>query len=384
MQSVIDNVIELGRKEIPGVVALVTSPTDVLYEGAFGVRSCEDDALMTMDTIFALASMTKPLVSVAAMQLVERGSLELDVPIATYLPQLAAPSVLEGFAADGTPVVRAARGAVTARQLLSHSSGYGYSFWSEDLRRFQLQCGVGIVPANWDELERSPLLFDPGTKWAYGIGTDVLGKVIESVSGQVLDEFLDNNVLGPMGMRDTGVSLSAEQRTRAVSLHIRGADDARVVVHEPIDGGRNFCMGGGALCGTGLDYVRFLQMILRKGEVDGARILGSDSVAAMATCQTGDLAVLPMRTAMPDASNDVDLLPGTPLSWGLGFQLNNDRTSTGRSPGSMAWAGLFNTYFWIDPSAQIAGVLLAQVLPFADHRVLELFGSFEHAAYATV
>jgi len=382
MWTVLDDALDVATQTLPGVVAYLTSPTQILYEGARGVRSTGDGSEMTVDTIFALASMTKPLVSVAAMQLVERGALALDQPLNTVLPQLANRSVLEGFDGGGMPILRPARGNVTVRQLLSHTSGYGYAFWNEDLRRLQDERGTGVVPSSWEQLEGTPLLFDPGTAWAYGISTDVLGKVIEAVSGLALDEYLEANVLGPMEMHDTTIMLTDEQRTRAATIHVRGSSGALEPLDDPIDGDRRFAMGGGALCGTGPDYVRFLRMLLGRGTLDGERILEPASVAAMAADQLGTIPVTTLRTAMPDASNDVDLLPGIPLTWGLGFQINTAPTTAGRCSGSLAWAGMYNTYFWVDHAWRVGGVLLAQLLPFADAKALELLDMFERAAYA--
>ena len=382
MRTVLDDALDVATQTLPGVVAYLTSPTQVLYEGARGVRSTGDGREMTVDTIFALASMTKPLVSVAVMQLVERGALALDQPLNAVLPQLANRSVLEGFDGGGTPILRPARGTVTVRQLLSHTSGYGYAFWNEDLCRLQDERGTGVVPSSWEELEATPLLFDPGTAWAYGISTDVLGKVIEAVSGLALDEYLEANVLGAMGMHDTTITLTDEQRTRAATIHVRDSSGALEPLDDPIDGDRRFAMGGGSLCGTGPDYVRFLRMLLGRGTLDGERILEPASVAAMAADQLGTIPVTTLRTAMPDASNDVDLLPGIPLTWGLGFQINTAPTPAGRCSGSLAWAGLYNTYFWVDHAWRVGGVVLTQLLPFADAKALELLDRFERAAYA--
>lgn len=377
----LDRLLEGACGEVPGVVALVTSPTEVLYAGAFGRRSLDGGAPMSLDTVFAIASMTKPIVSVGVLQLVEQGVLDLDEPIGTVLPQLNEPAVLEGF--DGeVPRLRPAAGCATVRQLLTHTSGYAYGFWSEHLHRLQEQRCEHVVPATWEQLAGTPLLFDPGTQWAYGIGTDVLGKAIEAVSNQSLDEFLDDHVVGALGMDDTTVTLSDEQRTRAAALHVRGVDGSLVALDGPIDGGRTFCMGGGSLCSTGPDYVRFMQMILQGGGLNGTALLEASSLELMTTSQIGTLGVTPLQSVMPSSSNDVDLLPGTPVTWGCGFQINTEPTADGRSAGSLSWAGLFNTYFWIDPVAGLGGVLLTSMLPFADTIALPLFGSFERAAYA--
>jgi methyl acetate hydrolase len=377
----IDDLLDGATRDVAGVVAVATTASGTIYEGASGVRSVGGMEPMTLDTVFALASMTKPIASVAALQLVERGKLELDAPVASVLSQLDAPSVLTGFDDRGDPVLRPATGDVSVRPLLTHTSGYGYGFLDADLQRHHEQQGVGLLPTSWNELAAEPLLFDPGTRWSYGIGTDVLGKVIEEVTGQPLDECLHEHVLGPLAMLDTRVVLRDDQRARAARLHVR-AGEGLVAVDSPVGGERSFCMGGAALCGTGPDYARFLRMVLRHGELDGATVLSRNAVLAMGASQIGGLEVSPpLRTANPLLSNDIDLLPGTPVTWGLGFLINTAASTTGRRAGSLAWAGLYNTYFWIDPDAGVAGVLLAQVLPFADAPVLELFGAFEQVVY---
>jgi methyl acetate hydrolase len=379
--SALDDLLEASTSSLAGVVALVTTPTEVVYEGAFGVRSAARKDAMTVDTTFALASMTKPLVSVAAMQLVERGALDLHAPIASLLPELGPPMVLERLDDDGAPVLRPATGAVTVHHLLTHTAGYGYGFWSDELRSLHARRDVGQVPASWQELSAEPLLFEPGSRWCYGVNTDVLGKVIEAVAGVPLDAYLDEHVLGPMGMRDTTVTFDDGQRARAAAIHYRTADGTLVALEDPLDGERSFSMGGGALCGTAPDYARFLQMTLRSGELDGTRVLEPASVTAMATNQLDGPVVTTLVTAMPDVSNDVDLLVDTPVTWGLGYLINTERGPDGRNAGSLAWAGLFNTYFWVDPVAGLGGVLMTQVLPFCDRPALELLGRFERAVY---
>jgi CubicO group peptidase (beta-lactamase class C family) len=369
------------RGAVPGAVALAVDRGGTLFEIAAGRRDLSGDVAMTTDTLFWIASMTKAIVSVAAMQLVEQGRLHLDAPIGTLLPALAAPQVLEGFDAAGAPLLRPARTAITLRQLLSHTAGYGYTIWSADLLRYVRQAGLSPIPANWDEVARTPLLFDPGTRWTYGTGVDMAGLAIEAASGESLADYLAGHVLGPLGMAETGFTLTPGQRARLARVHARMPDGGLRPIDWAVGNGQGFTGGGGELCGTARDYGRFLRMLLNGGALDGVRVLRADTVAGMGRNQIGDLAVTRLVSAAPKLARDVDLFPGMALKWGLGFLLTPAAGPHGRSAGSLTWGGLANCYYWIDPGRGVAGCLLTQILPFADAPALELFGAVERAAY---
>jgi methyl acetate hydrolase len=365
----------------PGVVALAAGAEGVVYEGAFGRRELGGDAGMTLDTVFWIASMTKAVTSVAAMQLVEQGRLELDEPLAGRLPELGSIQVLEGFAADGAPRLRAPRRPITLRHLLTHTAGFTYDIWSADMVRLQAREGIPGIGDCRNVTLRTPLLFDPGDRWEYGINVDWVGKAVEHVSGRSLEEYLREQVFAPLGMADSGFVIGPEQRTRLAAMHARHPDGSLEAIPFEIPQQPEFYMGGGGLYSTGPDYLAFLQMLLHGGRFRGAQVLRPETVAQMAMNQIGDLEVSPMRTAIPESSNDVELFPGMVKKWGLGFLINTEDAPTGRSGGSLAWAGLANTYFWLDPTRRLAGLLLTQVLPFADEAVLRLFAEFESAIY---
>lgn len=367
--------------EVPGVVAMAATADGPLYAGAFGRRDVSKDAVMTADTVFWIASMTKAVTSVAAMQLVERGRLTLDDPLGALLPELAAPQVLEGFDADGTPRLRPAKRPVTLRHLLTHTAGFSYDMWNAAIGRYMQQEGIpGIITCRNDAL-RTPLVADPGERWEYGISIDWVGKAVEAASGQKLDAYLRDHVLDPLGMRDTGFVLTQSQRARLAAMHQRQPDGSLEPISFEVPQQPEFFMGGGGLYGTGPDYLSFLRMLLNGGRLDGAEILRPETVAQMAQNQIGDLAAGVMRTAMPHLTNDVDFFPGMELKWGLGFLINPQPGPAGRSAGSLTWAGLANTYFWVDPARRVAGLILTQILPFADARAVALYGAFESGIY---
>ncbi len=373
---------EAAAQRIPGFVAMATTADGAIHQQAAGQRGLGSDGPMTLDTVFRIASMTKALTSVAAMQLVEQGRLALDAPIGALLPALAAPRVLEGFDAAGAPVLRPARGPITLRHLLTHSAGYGYDTWNPELARAYAHAGMAPSPADWAWIAQAPLLFDPGTRWNYSIATDLVGRAVDAASGQTLDAYLRDHVCGPLGMHDTVFVPDADQRRRLAGMHTRQPAGSLLAIEHPAAETTAFFMGGGRALSTGPDYLRFLRMLLRAGELDGVRVLRPETVAEMGRNQIGDAVVTPLRSAVPARSNDADLFPGMVQKWGLGFLINTEPGPAGRSAGSLAWAGLFNTYYWIDPVRGVAGLVLTQILPFADAAALALLGAFEGAVYA--
>jgi CubicO group peptidase (beta-lactamase class C family) len=363
----------IGSGAIPGVVAMAASDQSVLYEGAFGLRSRAGQTPMSTDTIFRIASMVKLLTSVAALQLVEQGKLRLDEPAGNVDPSLASIQVLTGFDAKGAPELRAVETPVTLRHLLSHTSGFSYLLWDPKVVRY-----LKVARGN-KALPRMPLMFEPGARWAYGGSLDRVGRMVEIASGKGLDRYFRDHVTGPLGMNDTVFTLDARQRAREAGLHVRDASGKLLPQppEKPVE--RKVFSGGGGIYSTAPDYLTLLQALLGGGSLRGARILAPETVALMSANQIGNLEAGILRTTNPSLSNDVDFFPGTHLRWGLADMINLDAVSNGRRAGSQTWAGLFNTYYWIDPKMRVAGVLMMQILPFADHEALRVYRQFEHA-----
>ncbi|WP_024509617.1 serine hydrolase domain-containing protein [Bradyrhizobium sp. ARR65] len=368
-------------KEIPGVVAMAASGDEVIYQGAFGKRDLAKDDPMTIDSVFWIASMTKAVTTAGAMQLVEQEKLALDEPIGKVLPDLASPMVLEGFDAQGEPRLRPAERPITLRHLMTHTAGFCYDMWNGDMGKYLEKTGVpGIITCKDDAL-KTPIMTDPGSRWEYGTNIDFVGKAVEAVSGMRLDAYLRDNLFAPLGMSDTGFKITDDMRRRLVGMHARGADGVLAPMPFELEQDPEFHMGGGGLYSTAGDYIKFCQMILNEGSGNGNQLLKPETVALMAQNNIGDLVVTKMSTAAPIYTNDVDLYPEMVKKWGLSFLINTAQTPEGRSPGSLAWAGLANTYFWIDPARDIAGVILMQMLPFADQKCLEAFAGFERGIY---
>jgi methyl acetate hydrolase len=361
--------------DAPGVVAMAATKDALIYQGAFGVRAKGAPTAMSLDTVFAIASMTKLLTSVAAMQLFERGKLTLDEPAARIDPALDAPQVLDGFDAKGAPQLRPARKPITLRHLLTHTSGFSYQLWDANVLRY------GNAARGNPALPQTPLISDPGTRWAYGSSLDRVGRLVEIVSGQTLDRYFHDNITGPLNMPDTGYAISDAQRSRQASLHLRKSDGAlvaRPLVKQPEP--KEFS-GGGGIKSTAPDFLTLLQAILNGGGLPGKRILRPQTVELMSVNQTGNIEVGILKTTKPELSGDVDLFPGVRLRWGLAGMINIDPVPEARAAGSQTWAGLYNTYYWIDPASRIVGVVMTQILPFADKRVLGVYRQFERGIY---
>ena len=367
--------------DVPGVVAVATDRNSTIYEGGFGSRVLGESAEMMPDTVVWIASMTKALTGTAAMQLVEQGKLALDMPAGDVVPELGEAVVLEGFDADGQPHTRAPKRAITLRHLLTHTAGFGYEFWNADVVRYQQVKDLPPIISCQNATLRLPLLFDPGDRWEYGINIDWVGKIVEAVSGKKLGTYLSEHVFGPLAMTDTAFRITPSMRQRLAKIHQRGEDGALVPTDTEIPQDPEFEMGGGGLYGTVGDYLKFVRMMLSHGRAGSEQVLKPETVELMSRNAMGECRVTMLHTVFPALSHDAEFFPGMPKGWGLTFMINNEQAPTGRSAGSLAWAGLANSYFWIDLTRGLGGVYATQVLPFADHKALPLFFEFEKTIY---
>jgi CubicO group peptidase (beta-lactamase class C family) len=327
--------------------------------------------------------MTKAITGTAAMQLVEKGKLSLDAPASSVVPELAQAKVLDGWDGD-KPRLRAPKRPITLKQLLTHTAGFSYEIWRPEIARYQEATNTPGITTCTNAALTTPLLFDPGDRWDYGINIDWAGKMVEAVSGQKLDAYFQQNIFGPLGMKDTGFKLSAAQKARVSAVHGRDDKGALAPVEFGLPENPEFLMGGGGLYGTAGDYLAFAQMIMNGGTHNGAQVLRRETVDLMSQNHIGALEIPAMKTAAPPLSNDVELMPGIGKKWGLSFLINTQPLPTGRSAGSLAWAGLANTYFWIDRTKKVCGVFLSQLLPFYDHTAIDLFGKFETEVYQAI
>ncbi len=384
--SLIDSVLSsaVDGDRIAGVVAAAADAQGTIYEAAFGRRNVSASQAMTTDTVFRIASMTKAITGAAAMQMVEQGKLSLDQPAKEILPFLADTQVLAGFDARDNPILRAPKNQITLRNLLTHTAGFVYDTWNADMHKYAAV--TGLPPARTGKLESltAPLNFEPGERWEYGINIDIAGRMVEEASGLDLETYMQKYLFGPLGMPDTSFIQRPEWDKRLGPIHARQADGSLVPLPPPPVVKREFYAGGGGLFSTASDYLRFLRALMNGGTLDGNRVLKSETVDLMLQNHMGELDVQPLPTQVPELSNPVNLFPGMKKKWGLTFLINTEQGPAGRSAGSVAWAGLNNTYYWLDPVKKIAGVFMTQTLPFADHTVLAGLDAFERAVYRSV
>ena len=384
--SAVDEVLTAAVQSgaVPHVAAIAADRDGVFYEGGAGIRIAgESDDPVGTSTQFAIMSMTKIICTTAALQQVERGDLDLDAPVAEYCPDFASLEVLDGFDGD-TPRMRPPASQATVRNLITHTSGLAYWFWNADLARWEQVTGVPNVVPGSAEAFKAPLTVDPGTKFVYGINTDWLGKVVEAVAGAQLDEVIKTGVTDPLGMRDTMFVLDDARLDNAVRVHVKGDDgnwgSAGLIMNQSPD----WWAGGHGLYSTPKDYIRFERALLRGGELDGERILRRDTVDAAFSNQIGGLD-FPEQIATADPATTDTFSVGPGWKWGYGLLLNSDDIPGGRRAGTGAWAGLFNTHFFIDRSTGICASIYTNSLPFVTHdEALKLYEDFERALYASL
>jgi CubicO group peptidase (beta-lactamase class C family) len=364
------------RKDVPGVVALVTNRKGVVYQGAFGVADVATGRALTPDALFRIASMTKAVTSTVAMQLIEQGKFALEDPVEKYLPEMAKLPVFDSFdAKTGNYHLHLTSKPITVRHILTHTSGLGYPFTSATLRDFK--------PRDGESYADGPLLFEPGARWHYGTSTDIVGRLVEKVSGQKLEDYFRQHIFTPLKMNDTFYNVPQDKAARLVAGQQRDGErmDGPIVKQSPQPGLTIAApIGGGGLASTANDYGRFMRMLLNGGELDGARVLKAETVALMGQNHIGAVSVPALKSALPRSADFTFIADGRD-KWGLGFLITTDHVPGKRSAGSLSWGGINNTYFWVDPSRGIAGVIMMQYLPFADAKALAVYDAFERATY---
>jgi methyl acetate hydrolase len=367
----------LQRRNIPTATAIVANADHLTYTGAFGKRDSTSSVSAAPDTIFRIASMTKAITTTAALQLVEQGKATLDEPVSKHLPELARPNVLEGFDKSGKPILRPAKTEIALKHLLTHTSGFAYTMWNAMLVRYNES--VGPVPPG----AVAPLLFEPGTRWHYGTSVDWAGKLVEKISGLTLEQYFQRNILQPLGMKETSFLVAPEKFDRLSSTYRRHSDarlqeDPRTQPTPPTS-----FNGGGGLFSTAADYIRFTQMILRKGRGAGAdQILRPETIERMSANQIGSIPIERLKSTDAATSADLDLGPGNKYTYG--FLLNTVTSPEGRPAGTLLWAGIENTFYWIDPRRSLCAVIMMQLFPFLDPPAVGVLGDFTRAVYGSV
>ena len=357
---------ESEAQNISGAVAIVGVGGDIVYHEAYGYADIESGRKMKKDDIFRIASMTKAITTVGIMMLYERGYFQLNDPISKYLPVFRNPKVADSYSQDGlVSSMRAAKSEITILHLLTHTSGITYPFIQQPLQKTYRNAGVPdgltseaiLLEQGMQILAQQPLLFDPGINYAYGLNTDVLGYLIEVISGKSLDVFFNEEIFEPLGMIDTYFYLPGEKEKRLVTLY--SEIDGVLTVSDgtegdiklgnplyPIEGEKMYFSGGAGLSATARDYFIFLEMLRNHGSLDGVDILSRKSVELMSA-----------------GAVEFDWNRGS--SFGLGFSVIEDLGKYGElgTLGSYSWGGAFNTSYWIDPSESVVAVLMSQSRP---------------------
>ncbi len=385
LQQQIQHILQAGidANQTRGTAAIICNSAGKLIESAAGFA--DDNATpMTVDTALAIMSLTKGITGVACMQLVERGQLSLDDLAGKFCPWLTEVKVLQGTNPDGSYRFRDPASPITIQHLLTHTSGLTYTVWNKDVADWANHPDTtGPGDRNSITSIQLPLAFDPGTSWAYGVGMDWAGLVVEAVTGVSLEEYFRTNILDPLGMNNTSFKATPRMKAGSMRCYHRTPEGGLVPGNNAVtaESHREFDGGGGDLLGTAADYARFLSMMLGRGQLDGTRILAEETVALMSENHIGAHRVTPMASEVAAISNTAEFFPGDEKSWAITFQRNEQPSYTGRPAGTLMWAGLMNCYYWIDLTNDIAGVYVSQVLPFADPLCLQQYYDIESATY---
>jgi len=378
-ESDLEDALDAGK--IPGLVVGLTSGESTQYEAAFGMRSTRTHSPMTVDTVFNIASMTKPIAGAAVMQLVEKEFLDLDTPASAIIPYLGEVEVLEGFSATGESVFRSPKRPITLRHLLTHTSGFSSDWCNALLDQYISATGHPRMFTGKKKALEVPLVFDPGEKWGYGISLDWAGLILEEITGITLHEYIRTHITEPLGMSDTTYFPSDEMKSRMTSVHTPQVSKGFEANEHVISREREYWGGGGGLYSTVGDYMKFIRMILNGGRTADSQLFKPETIELMTHNAMGDNRVEMLISAHKDIANNAEFFPGLEKTWGLTFQINEQKTRTGRSTGSLSWSGIFNTYFWIDRERNIGGVFLSQLRPWMDVSALTLFEKFEASVY---
>ena len=368
----------VAAQDVPFVVAMAGNAAGITYSGAAGEtagRAAQED------TAFRIFSMTKAIGSLAAMILIDRGKMSMDTPVADVLPEWNDMRVLDGWDGD-MPILRTPKTVATARHLATHTSGVEYEFWNADVPKYlEVTGNPSILTGLNAGLTAYPLTSDPGTRWGYGPGIDWLGRMVEEVDGRRIDAFCEEEIFEPLGMSDTAFEPDA-LTDRLCDVSIRGEDGNFGPFELAPPPNPEFYGMGHALYSTAPNYMRFLRMVLNKGELDGNRVLSENAMDQMCANQMNGLTFQTMHTVAPPLTADVELPEGTTHSWAF-VRSESDQPGK-RSAGSQSWAGVCNTHYWIDPAKDVCAVIMTQSLPFVEPPLLKTYDAYERAVYASL
>jgi len=366
--------------KVPGLSAMISSKDEMLYKGHFGYLDLESKTLVDDNSLYRIASMTKAVTSTCIMQLIEKGKLSLDSELKHFFPEVSSKKIIEGFDEKDQPIYSEPSNDILIKHLLSHSSGLGYEMWNKNISKLVQKGDLVSMMTNKREFLEAPLLFNPGSSWEYGIGIDWLGVLVEEITGLSLQEYMKKNIFDPLEMSDTGYDLPSTQHARVAKVYNRAEDSFSEIpfgVSEKYD----FYSGGGGLISNIHDYSAFLKIFLNEGKGNGAQILEEDSVKIMLSSFNREIKMRKLETSAPPLTEDMVIMAGIEKSWSPGFMINHETSQSGRPKDSAGWAGLFNSYFWIDTQNNMVSIILMQMLPFLEKGCVEILEHFEDSIY---
>ncbi len=367
---------------VPGVVAMATDKKANFYEGAAGKRELGKDQPMTLDTVIALFSTTKALAGTCIMQLVEEGKIKLEDAAKKYVPEIAELQVLDGFDAAGQPKTRPPKRDITVNDLMLHISGLCYEFFSEDDLKYRTAKNLPTVVSCTFASIRTVLLHDPGERWTYGVNIDWLGRIVEQQRGKRLGDVMKERIFEPLGMKDIGFTMTDSMKARRATIHDRAQDGKLTPLPDlALPQPPEMDCGGHGLYGSIGEYMKFIRMVLNDGAGPNGRVLKAETVERMSKDGLGNLQCTGWPTSIPSLTNAGEFFPGVPKGWAYTFMTNREDAPSGRPAGSLMWAGLANTFYWIDKKNGIGGYWASQILPFQDIASYPGFVDFETAVY---
>jgi CubicO group peptidase (beta-lactamase class C family) len=387
------------EKRLNMTIGVLGNSEGLTFQSAHGFTTLAKDLPAKVDTVVAIASMTKLVTTVAALQLYEEGKLDLDAPVDIYVESLSPLKILTGFNDDNEPILVSPKRRPTVRELMSHTSGFVYSMWNSNAMIAEEVGLTGDLLSGKEMIVNAPLAFEPGTRWEYGIGTDWLGVIVENISGMTLAKYFEENIFIPLQMEDSFYEIPEDKIDRVANLLFRDNGNALFkflslfsesnLIEIPFMSSprplakysSNYYSGGGNLYSTLPDYSKLLQCLLNDGMYGTEQILSPTTIDMIFTSEIDSLGVGVAKTQAPLFTNDIDMSFGAEANFGLGLLLHPSGTEFGRGINSGSWGGLFNTYFWIDREADVYGIFATQVAPFFDQVSIETLQAFETAAY---
>lgn len=371
------------ERVVPGVVALVADRDGIAFDRAFGAADIRQGTPLRTDAIFKVASLTKAVVAIAALQLVEAGELELDTPVGDIIPAFDEVKVLEGFDGDA-PLLHAPKCRATVRNLMTHTSGVTYDAFNARLLRYGQLTGVPMPSSGLKACFASPMVVDPGEHFDYGMSSDWTGQVLETITGRPLDAIIKERVTGPLSLDDIVFTIDGKQTRRLAPVHARLPNGSFKVIEFEWPPDPEFLSAGHGIYATGHDYMAIQRLLLRGGELDGVRLLQPETVTMMTTDELAKLGIRSGRliSALPDFS--YDFVPRPEASWGLDIEITVADSPGLRPAGSFGWCGTFNNYYWMDPVNELAAALHMSYLPLFDPAATELYEQFERAIYSSL